>query len=237
MLRSMMCEALLPDPGLPAPAGTAVWTRTDPEMPAWVAQVVKMREFLSDCAFVYNVDGTPQYWKMVYMVQSPKPYIAVSQLHPIVNYSTGPLPAHASVQDATAAGHDYAFECNFGVMQTAAYMPLVGDAGFSVLFGLSHVGDVVVTARGQPNPLSQFLGGQPTPQCCLPQPSKEPQLDKEYEGLVMQMPWLRHLEHQHSFVQQADAASSRGIGATPALELEVDEDEIFRGLDSVDRAD
>ena len=70
MLRSMMCEAPLPDPGLPAPAGTAVWARKDPEMPAWAAQVVNTREFLSDCAFVYNVDGTPQYWKMVCMVQS-----------------------------------------------------------------------------------------------------------------------------------------------------------------------
>ena len=184
-------------------------------------------------------NGSIEYWKIVYCVQKPRAYVAVCQLHSTEDFAPARLPADASPQDIVASSFDYAFRCNYGVMSTAADMPPVSQDQLSVIFGLKHVGGVIVTAHGPPLPLRGFLCGTVTPEYCVPKPPKEVILDKEFEGLVLQMPWLQHLDSSDSFITNAEKAAGKSSSASssaPLVAIEVDEDEIFAGLASVEKA-
>ena len=83
------------------------------------------------------------------------------------------------------------------------------------------------------------MGGQATPDECKPKKADGPVLDKDYEQLVLKMPWLQHLDTSNSFVQNATAAAAASKGSTPrageAPDFEVDDEEVFNGLIAVEK--
>jgi len=240
LLRATITIAPLPQPQPDLPPGTAIWSRREPEQPAWATLIVEHRDFFSDCALVFCANGVPQYYKVVYGVQKPNTYLALCQLHPTNDYTASELPNHPTAKQIAAASHGLAFRCNFAVMATAADLQPLEMKQLSVLFGMKHRGGVIVTTDDSPMPLRAFLSGQATPKEQMPAPIKDLVVDKEFESLVLQMPWLDHLTLTDSFVSNVKkaAAASAGSGASTKHleEFECDEDEILTALAKVDKA-
>ena len=72
----------------------------------------------------------------------------------------------------------------------------------------------------------------------MPKEKKEKVLDKELEHLVLEMPWLQHLDATESFAKAATAAASRTAAMTAAndaLEVDIDDDLVFAGLAAVEK--
>ena len=92
LVRSMLTTPPQPEKTPELPEGTRVWERTEPHMPSWAVLMGNHREFFDACAVVFTKDGTTQYWKIVYCVQSPRPYMAVCQLKPTNVYIESPPP-------------------------------------------------------------------------------------------------------------------------------------------------
>ena len=239
LLRSMLTVAPPPEKTPELAPGTRVWERPEPQMPSWAVLMGWHRVFFDACAVVFTKGGTTQYWKIVYCVQSPRPYMAVCRLAPTDAYNEAAPHRSSSSQDLSAASYDMAFRCNFGIMATAADLPPLEMDEISVLFALKHVGGVMVVARGAPIPLRVYMAGKATPAHCHPEKPKEAVLDKEFEEIVLDMPWLKHLDASDSFIQNAAAAASDSQGSGWAAELpllEVDEEEVFAALAAVDKA-
>ena len=239
LLRASITSAPLPE-SLPAlPAGTEVWCRREPQQPAWASVVAEHREFFSDCVLVFCDGGVTKYYKFVYGAQKPNTYLAICELHPIANYTASPLPAAPTAKQLISSSFDIAFKCNYADMATAADLPPLELTQLSVMFGLKHRGGTVVTAVGSPVPLQRFLHGGPTPKESMPAPAKDLVVDKEFESLVLDMPWLEHLTLSDSFVAGVKKASARQepSGSTAKLvEFECEEDEIFAALDKIEKA-
>ena len=229
-----------PAPVMPElPEGTALWSYSEPEQPDWAKQVALYRDFFRDAAFVFCVDGIATFWKFVYAVQKPHSYVAMCELLP-TNFSDDGLPGSTATSFIPSFPFDYAFRCNYGILKTAADMPVLSVDDLSVVFNVWHVGGVVVTARGPPQPLRAFLAGEHiTESHSLPKEKKDPKVDQEFETLVLQYPWLEHLSTVESFVARAQTASS-SKDRTPKSDLnkehEIDEDEIFAALARVELA-
>ena len=125
MLRCMLVIAPEALQLQPLPAETQVWGMQETVMPDWCGEMVKYRDFLRDSALVFTHNGEKQFWKVVYCVQSPNAYMALSRLLPSDHLATAPPLGSSSSRDIAAAAFDYAFNCNFGVMSTAADLPLL----------------------------------------------------------------------------------------------------------------
>ena len=86
---------------------------------------------------------------MLYVVQSPRPYVAVCQMQP-TDFTCSPLSKKASAADLNLNKVKIAFRCNFGVMKTAADMPAASINDIGILFNLVHRGGVIVAADEEP---------------------------------------------------------------------------------------
>ena len=216
-----------------------VWSRREPPMPDWCKLFAKNREFFKDCALVCQGEGGPQYWKVIYCVQSPSIYVAVCQMLP-TEYSCPPLGKKASARDLTSSTVTMAWKCNFGVMRTAASMPCASLGELQVVFNLVHRGGSVVTTDDSPVALQPFLWGSETLEDSKPKTEKvQPVKNKDYEDLLEQLPWLVHLDSTDSFVRNAEAAVKKQGSQSVAAErpeIIVDEEELMDVLSTIEKA-
>ena len=240
MLRCNLLSAPVPTPLPPLPEGVQIWSPPHPQHPHWAKVIAAHRDFFQDCAIVFQADGVTQYHKIVYCVQRPNVYVATCKMEPTDRHTARRPQPSATMQDVSTAHFDHAFRCNFGILASAADLPALELDQISVLFSLKHVGGVLIVARGTALPLRGFLHGEATPRECLPSADKEPVYDKELESLVLEMPWLEHLTVADSFVvsakKAADKASASDSLAAVVQEFEIDEEEVFAALDTVERA-
>ena len=95
-----------------------------------------------------------------------------------------------------------------------------------------------MTARGQIQALRWFLSGEHIQFPKEKPVGNAPEPDKEFEQLVLKMPWLEHLNTSDSFIQHAASAADRmhSFTATQADQMEVSEDDVFAGLEAVEKA-
>ena len=129
--------------------GLGVWCRREPVMPEWCKLFADHREFFGRCALVCQGVFGAEYWKVLYVVQSPRPYVAVCQMQP-TGFTCSPLSKKASAADLNLNKVKIAFRCNFGVMKTAADMPAASINDLCILFNVVHRGGVIVAADEEP---------------------------------------------------------------------------------------
>ena len=238
----LRCDVTAAPPPLTVPGSDTaeVWCRREPSMPSWCKEIGKYREFFQDCAFVCKGEGNNlEYWKLIYVVQSPSLYVAVCKMMPTV-YSCPPLGGGASAQDWTSSNVSLAWTCNFGVMKTAADMPVTSIEQLQVVFGLVHRGGTIVTAAEHPVAVRSFLWGSDTRARAEPEAGAEkPVKSAEYEEILEKFPWLIHLDATDSFVRNAEIAIKKAGSSADSAEMPeivVDDDFIMDALSRVERA-
>ena len=218
-----------------------IWCRREAVMPGWVRDFVAARDFWGECALVScGESGETEYWKVVYAVQSPSPYLAVCKLEP-VKHTRDRLPAGSSAGAIARSGFAIAFKCSFGIMQTAADMGVASMSDLSILLHLRHEGGTIVTSPCEPLPIMHFMGGKPTPRAVRAPRSEdaiEQAKDKVFDDIVLSMPWLQDYQESQGFaatvVQKAIKKAAALSAPLPVAEL--DGDELMDALADVEKA-
>ena len=242
LVRSTITSPPMPPDDVGTPDGSTAWCRSDPGMPDWALPIIAHREFFGTCALVVPGVFGVEYWKIVYCVQSPKPYLAVCKLELAAQESRSDQPLPTTAAEATFFSSSKTFKCNFGRMATAAEMPdgLTVD-NIGVIFNIVHTGGTTVTSSFECHPVRMYLQGKENPREPKKKVVADASLDYEaYDKLVEQLPWVKVIDERHSFVALAAlGASVQKKAATAEIEkvvIEMDDDEVLDVLREIDAA-
>ena len=224
---------------IPVSETIAIWCRREPVMPGWVADFVAVREFWGSCALVIcGESGATEYWKVVYAIQAPHPYLAVCRLEP-VKITPDALPAGSSAGVIARSRVALSFKCNYGRFATAADMKVASLKDISIVFELRHVGGTIVTSSEEPVPIMHFMSGKPTPKAAPKEKtaaSIEEAKDKVFEDIVLSMPWLQHLDDSQGFVGVVQKTMKKTAAASvPLPVVELDDEELMDALADVEK--
>ena len=139
--------------------------------------------------------------------------------------------------DSNTNSFKMAWRCNFAETATAADMPDVELDGISVIFNLHHRGGTVITSNWDPVPISKYLRGKQTASEPTDKKVRGPTRDEGYGKLVMQMPWLSHLDTTDSFMKAAEKkAKSASSASVDAEHVVFDDEEVLAALADVEKA-
>ena len=179
--------------------------------------------------------GQPQYFKIVYAVQQPH-YLAVCKMHLLDTPRPVP-PAGASVMETHLAYAKHQFKINFADMMSASGMPEASQDSLAILFNI-RFGGVSASTQWDPMPLAELIRGSPTPANAELKPKSEPKpKDKVYEEIVLELPWLTHLDDKEGYAKEdVDVSEPSSSKSAPAELFELDEEACLAALDKVDRA-
>ena len=221
------------------PSDSKTWCRQEPEMPSWVPDFVKHRDFFGTCILVCQGLSGREDWKVVYAVQSPQAYLAVCKLEP-VHVAPVSLPRGSSASALVQNRVDGSWKCNYGRMYTAADMSATSLGDLSVIFSIQHVGGSIITAQEEPVPVRLFMAGQPTRSEAKPRTmTVEEAHDQVYEDLVTAMPWLDHLDKSHGFKSGSSKDQKAHVSKAPSdllPAIELSEDQLMDALADVEKA-
>jgi len=242
-VRCMITEGPPPVKNPALKAGQVVWSRTLPREPAWTKPIIDNREFFKDAALVVRLNnGQTEYFKIVYAVQHPQHLLAVCKMELLDDVPSAAPLAGASAMDHHMVYARHQFKLNFARMMTAVDMPEASVDTLAILWNIRFEGGTLASTQWDPMPMAELIRGGPAPATAELKPKavgpvKE---DVEYEEMVMDMPWLSHLDDQegygkeeHEHVEPGEPASSTSV---PARLFEFDEEACLAALDKVDRA-
>ena len=224
------------EPNLPLREGQVVWQRQEAVMPGWARDLIRHRDFFDECALVTTDEtGQQSFFKIVYCVQSPG-YMAVCKLVP-TQVPPSDLPTGASAMQLHMAYRRHYFKCNFADMMSAADMPAATHRSLQVLWGLNHEGGVLLSSQFDPEPLHPYLVGKE--QRASAQPKDKQEKDELYERMVIDMPWLQHLDMLEGFEKSVRAAEKTAAASSkkvPDDVFEVDEEVLLSALTKLEKA-
>ena len=132
----------------------------------------------------------------------------------------------------------YNFKCNFAAMLTVADMPAASTDTVKVLFNLRHDGGTACSSAWEPVPLRLFVRGEdPRPQG-QPKKAIEHKKDELFEQMVVDMPWLQHLDLRQGFVASMPSTEEATASTSAMAEdlFEIDEETLLSALSAVDKA-
>ena len=206
-------------------------------MPEWAGPLIRHRHLFKGTALVIDrAAGGVEYWKLVFMVQSPA-FLAMSRLHPADEH----LPCSALHEPRDALYH---FRCNYADFSNASEVaaPVPADR-LSILFRLIHNGGTYMSSDMYPISLPRLLAGQ---QEDIPMVGDEEKrakkAAKKFDEFLEVMPWLQHLDVRQGFhggedaMGQAHRHSVRERSASSSMQnLELDEESRMAALSALDK--
>ena len=207
-------------------------------MPEWAKGLIKHRDFFDDCAIVTTGAGGEQsFFKIVYSVQSPRPgYMAVCKLIP-TSMPTA-LPDGGTPMELNMGYKKHYFKCNFASMMSVAEMPDASLKSLKVLWALNHEGGVYISSQFDLEPLHPFLIGKQYRAPARPKAGKV-EKDELFEEMLVEMPWLQHLDMLQGFERSVQAAEEKAAASAvkvPDAVFEIDEEVLLTALTKVDAA-
>ena len=239
-IRRYIDDAPPPLPEVTLPEGKRVAVCEEQKMPEWASQICEHRDFFTGTILVCPLeDGTVEHWLVVYCVQRPV-YLAVCRCieAEVWHHSTDQV---GTLDEVCSQHVRYRFTVNYADMSTAADMPDVDFECMKVILCVKFIGGVHATSQLEPELVKWLLTGKTSHKASASDEAKQqpqPQ-DKEYEKIVLAMPWLQHLDQQQGFwaeVRKEDEKEKRLERAKEAVVHEYDEEELLAGLTAVDRA-
>ena len=219
----------------PPAEGPPMWKRPEPTMPEWAKPLVQHRTtFCGSALMVLRANGSREWWKMVFAVQHPKFYLAMCQLH------LAPPPPEFDLAAERQPPHvTFAFTINFADCRSAADVIVGAGDQLFVLFRLVHEGGIRLTSDMDPLPIEFVLSGEGVAagnaEDVQVESAPTGKKDHAFEKLVTTvLPWLAHLDDKQGLTAGLSAEAESGDAAE--VEVEIDEDKIWQGLQDLERA-
>ena len=218
-----------PTPELPGPDPC---TYKDPEMPEWASPLVRHRALLQGTALqILRPCGESEYWKLVFMVKSPKQFLAMSRLVPAEEHLA--CTALDEPRDSL-----YSFNCNFADCSSAADVAVGPADRLFILFRLNHNGGTHLSSDMHPIGLGSLLAGQDQDYSKAEDEAKRVRkAAKKHDEFVLAMPWLQHLDRQIGFssgvqdaLSMASEQAAKASSDSSAPMLEVDDEAMLDAL-------
>ena len=222
-----------------------LFLRRDPKHPPWARVIAYARDSLSGSAMVVRTPRkADEYFKIVYMVQSPV-YIAICPLVPIevVHEVARECDTLSEVCESYVASR---WTCNYADMRSCADLMHLSKANISFILNVKMEGGIHVSSQWEPMHWDMILGG-------TEYPAKE-EMDEgdgvdeggaatskgeSIDDIVKDLPWLRHLDEKIGF--HVRKARVHGPGDSEDIDPSVfdsavpDEEEVLRAMSDMEK--
>eukprot|EP00974_Lingulodinium_polyedra_P046797 4484952-Lingulodinium_polyedra.AAC.1 len=209
------------------------WAAPHPEMPPWARAVAKARDAFTDTILQVQLPGQEKrYYKFLYAVISPTPYLALSplELQPMAAPSTEPVGWH-NLSEFNARHRQ--FRVNYANLTSGSALVDVPEGCVAVIEQAIHRGGTLVTSSCLEEPLTSFLQGAPDEaEDAEPQQKKQRVQDPVWEQMLIAMPWLAHLEEHEGYTgKKVDTSKGAASGSADMAEEGSEEEENEDGDD------
>ena len=160
-------------------------------MPAWTRPLILDRgTFMGSALQILHNNGVYEFWKLVFAVKSPSPYLAMCRLHPL------PMPSmHDLTAPPPALVYMFEFTINYADCVSAAEVEVVATDQLSIIFQLQHLGGIRMVSDMPAVSMEYLASGTAdigSVEDAGEQVAKDKVADPEFDQLLLAMPWLQH---------------------------------------------